>query len=91
MIHSMCGGGLKDNEVISFAKVVFDGNPLAGDRLYWYKNDIVGLKAGDKVAVPFGKSGNEFIATVVRVDLASEQTPPMPLSRMASVLRIINQ
>lgn len=91
MIHSMCGGGLKDNEVISFAKVVFEDNPLADKRPYWCKNDIIGLKAGDKVAVSFGKNGNEFVATVVRVDLASEQTPPVSLSRMASVLRIINQ
>lgn len=85
MIHSMCGGGLKDNEILSFAKVTFDNNPLAENRPYWYKNSVRGLKAGDKVLAPFGRDGKDFVATVVRVDIASEQTPPLPLSRMGTI------
>lgn len=87
MIHSMCGGGLKDNEILSFAKVTFDDNPLAEKRPYWYKCAIIGLNVGEKVLAPFGKDGREYVATIVRVDRASEQTPPMPLGRMGSITK----
>jgi len=85
MIHSMCGGGLKDNEVLSFAKVVFDDNPVAGSRPYWYKSAVRGLKSGEKVLAPFGRDNAVYVATVIRVDEASEQTPPMPLGRMGTI------
>lgn len=83
----MCGGGLKDNEVLSFVKVTFDDNPLAEKRPYWYKCGIIGLTAGEKVLAPFGSAQKEYVATVVRVDRASEQTPPMPLNRMGSITK----
>lgn len=86
MIHSMCGGGLKDNRILSFAKVRFLNNPLAEARPYWYINNIKGLKAGDEVNAPFGKSGMKFKATVLRVDdNVSEQTAPLPIKYMSEL------
>ena len=86
MIHSMCGGGLKDNRILSFAKVKFINNPLSEDRPYWYINNIKGLKAGDEVEAPFGKSGTKFKAVVLRVDYnVSEQTAPIPVKYMCEL------
>ncbi len=89
MIHSMCGGGLADNEIYSFAKVRFENTALCGDRPYWFINDIVGLKAGDTVTAPFGASETPERAVVLRVDIASEQTPPLPVKRMKRVISVV--
>lgn len=86
MIHSMCGGGLSDNEIYSFAKVRFDNVALCGDRPYWFINDIAGLKIGDVVMAPFGFDEKPERAVVLRVDDASEQTPPFPVKRMKHII-----
>ena len=90
MIHSMCGGELKDNEVISFVKIEFIDNPLAEKRPYWYKSAVPGLTTGDKVLAPFGKNDLEYAAVVIRVDRVSEQTPPMPVARMGTISKKID-
>ncbi len=89
MIHSMCGGGLSDNEIYSFAKVRFDNVALCGDRPYWFINDIAGLKIGDVVMAPFGFDEKPERAVVLRVDDASEQTPPLPVKRMKRVISVV--
>lgn len=88
MIHSMCGGGLKNNEILSFAKVKFceESAPAGVDcsRPYWFISEIPLLKAGDKVLAPIGEKSYE--AVVLRVDLSSEQTPPFPIKSMKKLI-----
>lgn len=87
----MCGGGLKDNEILSFAKVKFTAENLPSEidreRPYWFISEIPLLKQGDKVLAPVGISGAAFEATVLRVDTASEQTPPFPVKTMKKIIR----
>ena len=86
MIHSLCGGKLRDNQIFDVVKVKFINNPMAGDRPYWYKSAIPLLKVGDIVFAPFGKDEREFEATVLRIDKnVNEQCLPMPSSKMAFV------
>lgn len=88
MIHQMCGGGLKNNQVICVIKVKFLNNPLALDRPYWYLNEIVNLQQGEKVYAPFGKNETEYIAEVLRVDNGvNEQSFPMSISKMQTVTK----
>lgn len=82
MIHSMCGGGLKNNEIYSFAKVRFENEQLCGLCPYWFISDIAGLKAGERVLAPFGKNDEPLSAVVLRVDDSDEQTPPFPIKTM---------
>ena len=87
MIHSLCGGKLRDNQSLDIVKVKFINNPLALDRPYWYKSEIVGLKAGDKVIAPFGKSEEGFVAEVLRVDRGvNEQNCPFNTSKMQYII-----
>lgn len=86
MIHSMCGGALKDNKILSVVKVRFLNNPLSGERPYWYLNAITDLKQGEIVLAPFGKTQTLFKAEVIRVDNGvNEQSFPMPISKMQTV------
>ncbi len=89
MIHSMCGGGLKNNEILSFAKVKFfpENAPEGLDvsRTYWFISEIPLLRAGDKVLAPLS-GGGSCEAIVLRVDLSDEQTPPMPLRAMKKLI-----
>lgn len=91
MIHSMCGGGLKDNEIFSFAKVKFVAEKLPcgvdGERPYWFISEIPLLKQGDKVLAPVGMSDVPCEAVVLRVDRASEQTPPFPIKTMKKIIK----
>ena len=48
-----------------------------------------GLKAGDTVTAPFGASETPERAVVLRVDIASEQTPPLPVKRMKRVISVV--
>lgn len=93
MIHSMCGGGLKNNEILSFAKVKFTGENLPcgvdGERPYWFISEIPLLKAGDKVLAPAGAALVSCEAVVLRVDRASEQTPPFPIKSMKKLIKRI--
>lgn len=85
MIHSLSGGVMSDVASSDFAKV-----EISGEGFFWYKSDISGLKAGDKVVVPFGRFGQETEAEVVRVDKnVSSQVSPVPFKRAKSILRKI--
>lgn len=88
----MCGGGLRDNETLSFAKVKFapEKAPAGLDcsRPYWFISEIPFLKAGDIVLAP-ALSGTECEAVVLRVDNASEQTPPFPIKSMKKLIKKI--
>lgn len=90
MIHSLCGGKLRDNQTFDVVKIKFVNNPLSGDRPYWYKSNLIGLKAGDKVLAPFGKNEQDFIAEVIRVDSAvNEQNCPFNPSKMSFIKEIL--
>ena len=91
MIHSLCGGKLRDNAVFDVVKIKFTDNPLSGDRPYWYKSDIVGLKVGDNVLAPFGKNEQNYKAEVIRIDRAvNEQNCPFNPSKMLYISELIN-
>ena len=77
MIHSMSGGVLGDLDSLTFVKVKFDG----GDAVYWYVTDFE-VEEGDRVTAPFGASGVNKPATVVKVECnVSNQVSPIPVKR----------
>lgn len=90
----MCGGGLKNNEILSFAKVRFTGENLPdvvdSERPYWFISEIPLLKAGDTVFAPAGAANVPCKAVVLRVDRASEQTPPFPIKSMKKLIYKLN-
>ena len=91
MIHSLCGGKLRDNQIFDVVKVKFISNPMAGERPYWYKSNIPLLKVGDIVLAPFGKDERVYEAEVLRIDkCVNEQCLPIPASKM-SFIRAKNQ
>lgn len=85
MIHSLCGGRLKDNEILTVIKVKFLNNPMVDkNRPYFYICKIGDIKVGDKVLAPYNE--NSYAAMVIRVDASvSEQTLPFPRSKMQTV------
>ena len=76
MIHSMSGGVLARNESILFAKVEVEGAP------HWYVAPFF-VAAGDRVSVPFGGGLSE--GTVIRTELCTRQTAPIPLNRARAI------
>lgn len=85
MIHSLCGGELSSHEGHTFVKVMPDA-PY-DTRPWFYLADGFRLVAGDRVRIPYGKSGTPVAATVLRVDEnVSDQAPPVPLGRAQSIL-----
>ncbi|MBQ7407674.1 MAG: hypothetical protein IJW13_00130 [Clostridia bacterium] len=88
MIHSLAGGKLKDNGYYTVIKVKFINNPLALARPYFYLCEVAQIEQGEVVLAPYGKNQTEYEAEVIRVDkCVSEQTLPMPLSKMATVTK----
>ncbi len=85
----MCGGGLSDNETLSFAKVKFNAEKapagLDCSRPYWFISEIPFLKAGDTVLAP-SRLGERCEAVVLRVDNTDEQTPPFPIKTMKKLI-----
>ena len=91
MIHSLCGGKLRDNQIFDVAKVRFINNPLSGERPYWYKSSLHGLKEGDKVTAPFGKSEQAYIAVVIKIDKnVNEQNAPMVSAKTPYLIDIVS-
>lgn len=82
MIHSLSGGVIKENGTYTFAKVEIEGLP------YWYLAPDE-TKAGDRVLVPFGKSGLPREGIVLRVEVCSAQVAPVPMNRVKEVLQIV--
>lgn len=92
MIHSLCGGKLRDNQIFDVVKVKFINNPFSSARPYWFKSDIYGLKEGDKVVAPFGSGDQTYIAEVIRVDKnVNEQNTPIPSSKMQYLISIYSE
>lgn len=83
MIHSLAGGKLRDNQIFDVVKVKFINNPLALDRPYWFKSNLVDLKEGDVVFAPFSNDETLYEAKVIRIDKnINEQNTPFPASKM---------
>lgn len=76
MIHSMSGGILANNEALLFAKVDVGGTPR------WYLAPF-SVSAGEKVLAPFEGTLRE--ATVIRTELCTNQTAPIPVKRALSL------
>lgn len=78
MIHSLSGGVIAENGNHLFAKVEIFGTP------YWYLAPFT-VEAGDKVLAPFGKSEQLVEGTVIRTELCTQQTAPVPMNRVKSL------
>jgi len=82
MIHSLSGGVMRDVQYVDFAKV-----EIEGEGIFWYINNIDGLKEGDKVIVPFGKSGQKVVGKVLRIDKSvSSQVSPIPFKHAKHII-----
>ena len=81
MIHSMSGGVLSDGEIYFFAKVRLE------ERVGWYLAPR-GVKAGDRVIVPFGEKSCEGV--VERTESCTAQTAPISPRRAREIERVIN-
>ena len=80
MIHSMSGGVLSDGGIYYFAKVRLE------ETVGWYLAPR-GVKAGDRVIVPFGGKSREGV--VERTETCTAQTAPVPLSRAREIERVL--
>ncbi len=76
MIHSLSGGVLARNESLLFAKVEIEGAP------HWYLAPFF-VSAGDRVLAPVGNGLAE--GTVLRTELCTQQTAPIPLNRARAI------
>lgn len=78
MIHSMAGGKISNVTYNDFAKVKITSGPYAGD-VYFFLS-IPGIKVGDIVKVPLGKTNNLYDAQVLRIDknVSSQMAPINP-------------
>lgn len=75
MIHSLSGGVIADNMPLNFAKVAIMGAP------YWYVAPFP-VEAGDRVLAPFGTEEKLLEATVLKVEVCTPQTAPVPVARV---------
>ncbi len=76
MIHSLSGGVLARNESMLFAKVEIEGAP------HWYLAPFF-VSAGDKVLAPLDGALAE--GTVLRTELCTQQTAPVPVKRARAI------
>lgn len=81
MIHSLSGGVIAEGDAVRFVKVLVNGVPS------WYVSPFV-VKEGDGVIVPCGHL-QEQEGTVVKVELCTPQTAPVPLKRAREILRVL--
>ena len=88
MIHSLAGGDVTFNDNLDFAKVkLLDG--LDKGNICWYITNIIDLKVGDIVLVPYGRSNVQ--AEVLRIDKnVSVLNAPVSVKRAKEILRKIN-
>ena len=83
MIHSLSGGVMSDIQYADFTKV-----EIEGEGIFWYINNIDGLKEGDKVIVPFGRSGRNVTGMVLRIDKSvSSQVSPIPFKHAKYIIK----
>ena len=88
MIHSLAGGILSQTESSDFVKVEIVDNLTEG--FFWYKSDIIGLKEGDNVLVPFGRLDTLVKGKVIRIDKnVSSQNSPVPFKRAKYINSIV--
>ena len=80
MIHSMSGGVLGENPILTFAKVEAEGS------LFWYLAPE-GIAEGARVEVPLGTRRAEGV--VVKVERCDRQTAPFPVNRLKEIERIL--
>ncbi len=81
MIHSLSGGVIADNTAALFAKVEISG------AFYWYIAPFP-ISAGEKALAPFGREERLVEATVVRTELCTPQTAPVPFRRAKMLEKI---
>ncbi len=84
MIHSLSGGVLADNTPKLFAKVEMGGAPC------WYLSPFQ-VEAGDRVLAPFGREGTLAEGTVLKTELCTPQTAPVPMKRARQIERVLSK
>ena len=86
MIHSLCGGVIRENGMFDFAKVTFAGE----ERPYWYLCPFPDAEAGRKVIAPFGRGDALRTGVIVRIERnVSEQAAPYPMNRIRAIERLL--
>ena len=55
-------------------------------KTYYYRTEDVSIQVGDQVVVPVGNDGTERIVDVVKVQQFSEDTVPMPLEKVKTII-----
>ncbi len=88
MIHSLAGGKLRDIEYADFVKVqIIDKDP---PQIYWYTTDIIDLKIGDKVLVPYGANNILVEGVIQKIERnLNSQNAPMPIRRTKQIVKKI--
>ncbi len=82
MIHSLSGGVIAENGVVTFAKV------RVGDMPCWYLAPFK-VEAGQHVLVPYG--GGTAEGVVERVENCTPQTAPVSVKRAKEILALLPQ
>lgn len=86
MIHSLCGGKLKEGEEHVFAKVSFDKKQPDGRGFGWYLADGFSVKNGDKVTVIVKYFEEE--GTVEQVVVCKNGVTPVPLRTAKEIISV---
>ena len=86
MIHSLAGGKLKDLDYADFVKVEL--LTVEPKKIAWYITDILDLKGGDKVKVPFGTQTAEAIVLKIEHNVSSHNAP-LPIKRTKYIIKKI--
>ncbi len=79
MIHSMCGGKLKEGSTVVFAKVKLDSGETK-----WFLVEDMTVSAGDRVIVPTGYLRAE--GEVVEARECKVGVTPIPLRTAQSIV-----
>lgn len=88
MIHSLAGGKLKDLDYADFVKVKFEY--LGEEKIGWYITDIIDLKIGDTVLIPYGFPATELHGIVQKIERnLSSQVAPIPIKRTKCIIKKI--
>ncbi len=86
MIHSLSGGIIADNEILTYCKVEICEGAYCGEKR-WYISPFK-VEAGNSVSVPVGKAAG-VKGTVLRVDKVTKQTAPYPVGRTAEIEKVL--
>lgn len=82
MIHSLSGGIIADDSVLTYVFVLTDG----GEKV-WYISPFPFIKEGDRVQAPL--RGRSVRGGVLRVEQVTKQTAPWPVNRTREIEAVL--